>query len=346
MKFVRRMLALLLTLGLMLGAAAAEEPKLPDLTRHSAVLQYIREEQPMTLDMGETKFSVKQLRTLKNAMPEGSEFRFTVYLCQNWIDSHGESLDLSNSKKEVSDEDFKWLLESMPNLKEVCTFNHRELDNALIVPLMEQYPHITFHWTVHISSKYLVRTNATAFSTQKKVDDKPDLTEVSFENFKYIPGLKALDIGHNAVRDLSWLQYLPELEILILADNKITDITPIARLEKLEYLELFMNNITDVSPLAGLENLRDLNLSRTKLQDTDLSVLDGLNLERFWCTQAGVSKEQQERYIAANPETNANFTIGSCTDNGWRDSYKYDQFRAMFKDRIWRPFERPADGAQ
>lgn len=343
MKNALRVLMLMLILAIALPCALAEEPQLPDLTRHNKVLKYIKEVQPMELDMGETKFSVKQLKTLKNAMPEGSTFKFTIWFCQSWINSESEVLDLDNSKKSVSEDELKWLLENMPNVKEVYSFNHRELHNDIIVPLMEQYPHIKFNWLVRISSKYRVRSDATAFSTQKKVDETPDLSEKSFENFKYVPGLRALDIGHNAVRDLSWLSYLPELRILILADNKITDITPIAQLEHLEYLELFMNRVTDVSPLAGLTNLRDLNLCRLKLQDTDLSVLDGLELERLWCTQSGVSKEAQERYIAANPETYCNFTIGSCTDHGWRDSYKYTQFRAMFKSGVWTEFVRPEE---
>jgi len=342
MKNVIRALAMVLVLALLLPCALAET-KLPDLTRHNKVLKYIQEEQPMELDMGETKFSVKQLRQLKDAMPEGSTFKFTIWFCQSWISSEREVLDLDNSKKSVSEDELTWLLENMSNVKEVYSVKHRELSNKIIPPLMEQYPDITFHWLVTLSSKYRVRSDATAYSMQRKVDDTPDLTEKSFENFKYVPGLRALDIGHNAVRDLSWLQYLPELRILILADNKITDITPLAQLEHLEYLELFMNRVSDVSPLAGLTNLRDLNLCRLKLEDTDLSVLDGLELERFWCTQSGVSKEAQARFIEANPETYCNFTIGSCTDHGWRDSYKYDQFRAMFKSGVWAEFVKPEE---
>ncbi|MBE5803423.1 MAG: leucine-rich repeat domain-containing protein [Clostridiales bacterium] len=340
MKHFCRLLALTLAIAAVFTCAMAGENDL-DKTKINKVEAYIQEEQPMEFDIGQTKFSVKQLKRLMASMPEGSTFRFTIWYCNSWIDSESEVLDLDNGKAKVTEDDLRWFLENMPNVKTVNSFNHRELDNKIIVPLMEEYPEIQFNWLVYISSKYRLRSDATAFSTQKKVGEKPDLTEKSFENLKYVPGLKALDIGHNAVKDLTWLQYLPELEVLILADNEITDITPIAQLEKLEYVELFMNNIKDVTPLAGLKNLRDLNLCRTKLQDTDLSVLDGLELERFWCTQAGVSKEQQTRYIEANPETNANFTIGSCTDNGWRDSYKYKQFRAMFKNRTWADFVRP-----
>lgn len=341
-KHICRLMALMLVILSVFTCASAEEKPL-DKTKYNKVLAFIKENQPMEFDMEQTKFSIKQLKKLMAEMPEGSTFNFTIWYCNSWIDNQSEVLDLDNGKAKVTKDDLKWLIDHMPNVKEVYSFNHRELDNKVIVPMMEEYPEIKFNWLVTISSKYRIRTDATAFSTQKKVSDKPDLTEKHFENLKYVPGLKALDIGHNAVKDLSWLKYLPELEVLILADNSIKDITPIAQLEHLEYLELFMNNISDVTPLAELKNLRDLNLCRTKLKETDLSVLDGLELERFWCTQANVSKEQQARYIEANPETNANFTIGSCTDNGWRDSYKYKQFRTMFKNRTWTDFVRPEE---
>jgi Leucine-rich repeat (LRR) protein len=72
---------------------------------------------------------------------------------------------------------------------------------------------------------------------------------------KYLKNLKYLDVGHNAIDDLSFLYDLPELRILIVADNYvtdyITDLTPIASLKHLQYLEVFTNNITDLSPLSG-----------------------------------------------------------------------------------------------
>ena len=341
MKRLYRLLTITCALLALTLCALAEEG--PNLTRINDVLKYIQEQRPMALDMGETRFSISQLQKLEAAMPEGAEFHFTVWFCKSWINDLSDTLDLDNSKSQVSKAELGWLLAHMPNVTKVNVFNHRELNNSIIIPLMEQYPNVEFGWMVRIHSSYAIRSDATAFSTNKKVGTEPYLTEKNMELLKYVPGLKALDVGHNKIRDISWLQYFPEMNILILADNRIEDITPLADLHELEYLEIFMNNISDVTPLVGLENLRDLNLCRNKLTHTDLSVLDGLNLERFWCTQAGVSAEAQQRFINANPETYCNFTIGSCTDDGWRESYKYAQFRTMFRDRAWFPFERPAE---
>ena len=339
-RFCRLLAIACALLALTLGALAEGGPT---LTRSNDVLKYIQEQQPMVFDMGETKFSIKQLTKLEEAMPEGSEFHFTIWYCKNWISDLSDTLDLDNTSAKVSKADLEWFLAHMPNLTKVNTFNHRELSNDIIIPLMEQYPEIEFGWLVRLTSSYVIRSDATAFSTNKHVGSEPYLRASNMEVLKYVPGLKAIDVGHNKIEDISWLQYFPEVNILILADNRIEDISPLADLHELEYLEIFMNNISDVTPLAGLEHLRDLNLCRNKLTDTDLSVLDGLELERFWCTQAGVSAEAQQRFIEANPETYCNFTIGSCTDDGWRDSYKYTQFRAMFRDRVWFPFDRPTE---
>lgn len=341
MKHLLRILAVLLLAAAVFSFAAAEADDL-DRTKYNKVLAYIKENQPMEFDMGQTKFSIKQLKKLMAEMPEGSKFKFTIWYCNSWIDSESEVLNLDNGKAKVTEADLRWFLTNMPNVKEVYSFEHRELDNKIIPPMMEEYPDIQFNWYVYISSQYRLRSDATAFSTRKTPETKIRLTEKTFENLKYVPGLKALDIGHNAVKDISWLKYLPELRILILADNDIKDISPIAQLEHLEYLELFMNDISDVTPLAGLTNLIDLNLCRTKLADTDLSVLDDLNLERFWCTRAKVSEEAQQRFIEANPETLCNFTKGDCTDHGWRDIYRHKQILIMFRDRVWEPFADPA----
>ena len=342
MKHLCRLLAVLLVLAAVLGCAAAEDKPL-DKKNYNKVMAYIKENQPMEFDMEQTKFSIKQLKKLMAEMPEGSTFNFTIWYCNSWIDNQSEVLDLDKGKAKVTKDDLKWLIDHMPNVKEVYSFNHRELDNKIIVPMMEEYPEIRFNWLVTVSSKYRIRTDATAFSTQKNADDKPDLTEQHFENLKYVPGLRALDIGHNAVKDLSWIENLPELRVLILADNNVKDISSLAKLQHLEYLELFMNDVTDLSPLAEVKALKELNVSMLDLEHMDLSVLDELELERFWCHRSKVSDEMKEKFIAANPETQCSFHYGHSTSNGWREGYRYKQFRTMFKNRTWTDFVRPEE---
>lgn len=42
-----------------------------DWTDYEAVLAYVTQEAPMELHLGETKFSLEQLRALKEALPSG-----------------------------------------------------------------------------------------------------------------------------------------------------------------------------------------------------------------------------------------------------------------------------------
>ena len=43
---------------------------------------------------------------------------------------------------------------------------------------------------------------------------------------QYCTDLIALDLGHNGIDDLSWLEPLQNLQLLILSDNRMKDITP------------------------------------------------------------------------------------------------------------------------
>ena len=64
----KRVAALLLTVALLFTAALAQEDTM-DWTDYEAVLAYVTREAPMELHLGETKFSLEQLRALKEALP-------------------------------------------------------------------------------------------------------------------------------------------------------------------------------------------------------------------------------------------------------------------------------------
>ena len=65
------------------------------------------------------------------------------------------------------------------------------------------------------------------------------LTSADIEVLKYCTDLQALDLGHQAITDISVIgDYLTQLRILILVDNKVNDLTPLSKLKHLHYLEL------------------------------------------------------------------------------------------------------------
>ena len=101
------------------------------------------------------------------------------------------------------------------------------------------------------------------------------LKSADLELLQYIPGLKALDIGHNTFENLNFLRFFPDLELLIISNNDhVADLTAVGELKHLQYLEVHNTNVSDLSPLANCRELIDLNISSTLV--TDLSPLDEL----------------------------------------------------------------------
>ena len=254
-----------------------------------------------------------------------------------------EEIDLGNiavGGKEF--QQFYEFLEKLPKLKKVDMFNTR-IRADRIAELTERFPGVEFGWTMAVGD-HSVRTDATAFSTLHS-DSSPRHGDDVLSLLRYCKNLKALDIGHNAAKDLSFLYDLPNLRVLILVDNQFTDITPVASLKKLEYLEIFFNNVTDVSAVKDLDKLLDLNICFNRI--SDLSVLKGMTwLKRLWISHStdrnpmnNVDPAVVEEIRAALPDTLVDSTAKSSIGNYWRDDPHYKVLREMFRTKTYIPFE-------
>lgn len=237
-------------------------------------------------------------------------------------------------------------LHQFPNLKRCDMYDTiTHLKEADL--LSAEFPDVQFGWTLEITGcdrKHVFRSDVTAFSTLHS--NKTHLHASSeFEIFKYCPNLLALDVGHNAVDDLSFLQYTPNLKVLIVACNHLTDITPIGQLKDLEYLEIFKNKITDISVLANLTNLIDLNICFNNVKDW--SPLLGLtNLERLWLYNSNNYSESSPVPTAivtqlkeALPNTYVDAKSYS-TAGGWREHERYSIVNTMFNNYSYIPFKQ------
>lgn len=237
-------------------------------------------------------------------------------------------------------------LGKLPELKQVDMFSTR-IPRRRINELVEKFPQIEFGWTMAVGN-HSVRTDAVAFTTSHSDSSARHGTE-EFSVLKYCKNLMALDIGHNAVKDLSFLYDLPNLRILILVDNQFVDITPVASLTQLEYVELFFNDIQDVSALTGLTNVKDLNLGFNRI--TDISPLESMTwLERLWVPQFNSHNptkkpdpEAVQKLIDALPNTQVDATAKSSVGNYWREHIRYQNMRRIFKENVWIPLDTPVD---
>lgn len=260
-------------------------------------------------------------------------------------DINAEYIDLG--KVRVQDmNDFVKFLRRMPNLKKVDMFNTNMYSKDIDV-LAAAFPDIEFGWTMRIGDHW-VRTDATAFSTLHN-NSSLQHTERNFANLKYCKNLLALDIGHNQVKDLSFLYDLPNLKVLILACQiDLRDITPVGSLKNLEYLELFKNDVHDISCLSNCTNLIDLNLCFNRIKDW--TPLMGLSkLERLWLYNSNnwskeipVDKQVVYALREALPECKVD-DISYSTLGGWREHDRYYVIYHMFKHGEYIPFDRAAE---
>ena len=252
------------------------------------------------------------------------------------------SVDLKGEKVSSVDK-LTSFLDQLPALKQADMY-----ESALTLDQMEtlssRYPNVFFGWTLTIA-EHTVRTDATAFSTLHN-HKSPAHTSKDFEVLKYCKNLLALDLGHNAVTDISFLNYLPNLRILILGRNKIGDTTPIGTLKDLEYLELFSAGVKDISTLSNCAKLKDLNISNNRIQDL-APVLKLPALERLWLcgSQNGIlsaksftKTQKQEIEAQVVPGCIVNYS-GAGTQAGWRDHPRYNILSEIFSTGVYRPWK-------
>ncbi len=255
------------------------------------------------------------------------------------VDSQAEAIDLGDMKVKRIDR-FIDFLHQLPNLKRVDMFATRIYPDD-IDKLAEAFPEVDFGWTMRIGDHW-VRTDTTAFSTLHS-NSSPQHTEKQFQYLKYCKNLQALDIGHNAVVDVSFLYDLPKLKVLILACNKIEDITPVGSLTELQYLELFKNDIKDISCLENCVNLIDLNICFNHITDWS-SIKHLTKLERLWLYNSNnwaVDQPVDAQVIAELQSALPNCYIDSTsysTLGGWRDHRRYYIVANMFKYSEYIPF--------
>lgn len=203
--------------------------------------------------------------------------------------------------------------------------------------LLEAFPDVDFLWMVRFG-RWTLRSDAQVFSTRLSGSDTEhrNTSEEMAPLFKYCRHLKALDLGHNDLRDLSLLGTLSELQVLILVDNPLlVDISPLANLTELRYLELFCcYKIQDFSSLRSLTKLEDVNLCHEGLLK-DPSIFDDMpNLKICWLRGVGFTWAQKQAFREAHPGVRIEFEIyedaQSSTDGGWRATDENVAIRTAF----------------
>ena len=205
-----------------------------------------------------------------------------------------------------------------------------EPDMALMERLYDRYPEVDFLWYIHFGQEgrrqWTVRSDITCFSSLWTGDEYYRYTEEDYYPLlHFCKHLRALDLGHSDIKDVSEIGNLTELQALILADNpRITDISPLANLHELMYIELFLcRDIEDFSCFDFMPKMMDMNLSYCKNLE-DISFIDNMpDFRNGWFRDTKVNLNTVKPY--RDSRENVSFLVGSPNDPssiayGWRTS--------------------------
>lgn len=246
------------------------------------------------------------------------------------IDPALTELDLSGRKLSLEDlEVLRETVSQMPNLEKLILCNCG-LSNETLQEFNESLSQVRVVWRIYLGSRWSLRTDDVAFSVLIYAYDYPRMTSSDIEVLKYCPDLLALDLGHQAITDLSPLgDNLPELRLLILADNSISDLTPLTKMTHLHYLELFVNRLTDISPLAELHELVDVNVSYNAISDLT-PLLYSPMMDRLWFEHTYAGEPAYYMLKQAYPNATIILYGTGSVDQGWRTHERYYQMMDMW----------------
>ena len=196
----------------------------------------------------------------------------------------------------------------------------------------ELRPDVFWLWEFTFQGWQKIRTDIRVYSSLNGYQTSRSL-DYYYPIIKYCKHLRALDLGHNSITDITPIGELRELEVLILADNFITDASPLAKLHELVFLELFMNyGIEDYSFLNELTKLKDLNLCYCRTLE-HLDFLENMpELEFAMFKRTAVSPEEFAQWQERLPDTRLVLADGDIesSGSGWRLTGRNHQIRTAF----------------
>ena len=177
---------------------------------------------------------------------------------------------------------------ALPELEQVdllaCEVTTDDIDR-----FTEINPNPFYLWWVKFGD-WVVRSDITCFSSMRTTDNHRYTNEELYPLLHYCTKMKALDLGHNDLTDMTDIGRMTDLQVLIIADNdKITDLSPLKTLDKLYYLEMFLCwNITDFSGLKGMVSMEDMNCRYCRYMDDPSFLACMPNLRMFFCANTGI----------------------------------------------------------
>lgn len=300
------------------------------------------------VDLHDQPLSIEDRIKLTKEFPEVS-FGWVVNFEDEEYDSSITELDLSDRKYTEDDlERIKHAVQQFPDLEKVILCNCGLSNDTLTEfqkELDKEHINVRVVWRVYIGTQWSLRTDAVAFSVLIVNYKHIRMTSDNLYVLKYCPDLLALDLGHQALTDLSVIpEYLPDLRLLIVADNCVWDLSPLSQLKHLHYLEIFLNRVSDLSPLADLHELVDVNISYNPISDVT-PLLNSPMMQRVWMEATYTGYNGQALLQEAYPDARIVLFGSGSVDQGWRwGNPRYEQMMDMwFHDYYGDEFQKYDD---
>lgn len=238
-----------------------------------------------------------------------------------------ESIDISGTQVD----NLEYLIGQLGKLDRLTYIDMCDcgLSNEQMEDLMSRFPNIKFVWKVTLGL-WTIRTDCVAFSTLKDGTITYRLTNEDVQVLKYCTDMVALDLGHNRVTDISFLQYMPKLRILILVDNRvegyddvyISDLSYLKYNPELRYLEFFVGSVSDISFLQYTPKLVDLNISYNPISDVTY-LLNLPNIERLFLEHTELTEADYQLLQQTYPDAQVVYYGEGSVDQGWREHERY-----------------------
>ncbi|MCR4647453.1 MAG: hypothetical protein K5776_00075 [Lachnospiraceae bacterium] len=269
---------------------------------------------------------------------EKEEKPILVYLGDNYR-IFSDSTYANISGIDVSELDIEEFFASLPKLEKII-MKDCGLDNDGYAALQDAHPDIRIVWDIK-TKYYTIPTDSVGFSTLIGMNDPRRLYNEDMKYFKYCTDMVALDIGHNHISDLSFLEYMPELRVLILVENypldgssrRLKDISALKYCKKLRYLEFFANDVNDMSVLSELTELEDLNICYNPVTSAD-AIKDLPNLQKLWIYGTRIPKDDLRELRQIYPDTRIVTSGSGSVDQGWRSGAHYKAMRNMVINNV------------
>lgn len=262
----------------------------------------------------------ENLYALMELLPD-TEFTWELELQgirMNWDDTEA---DLSAAQG-LSIAEVDRLMGWLPELEQVF-LGECGIDNEALAKFREEKrPDYKVVWTVDCGG-IAVRTDADHFMPVKH--NIYYFFNEDCYNLRYCEDMIAVDVGHMAINDISWVKGMPHLKYLILAHTNVRDITDLSTCKELLFLEIDYSMVLDYSPLLGCTALEDLNLGYTWGEDLE-PIYQMTWLKNLWFNGRGIyTKLDLQKYL---PEHIHLEIFGRrSVDNGWRMLKNYYDMR-------------------